>query len=542
MDTQNATDISYSTAAKIFWCFVIFHALFWTVLPTCIQLNPGNYDVSEMVATAREWPMGTTKHPAASVWFFEALYQATDRAEFSLYLIGQLWTVLGLWAVWRLSREIVSEKLALISVLCTAAFRYYNMGVISYTTSVPPIALWAAAATLFYLSLKYNRLKYWFGTGFFLGLGVLSKYSVFALVLTMVLFLSFSRQNRRYWLSSGPYLTAVVAFLLFLPHLIWSYNHGFPTVSYGFEHVAPQHVSLIEHFTHPLAWFFKQVIIVIPILIGLIPIVGFLWQLRLKPVAEQVNASADTEESQDKFSDKDNWFFLSFIVFFPVVFQIVLNMISGEKMRPAYGSPLWSFIALWFLCGFKTADSVKAYKTAVGLCIAVLLGTAVCYVMNYQLYYWHQQRFGQEICGSRIHYPGRGLAELATKIWADQGSGGKCPYITGDWKPACNAAMYMADRPCTLIYYYGLEEGKIPTGYWASDSDVNEKGGIVIWTVPKGENDGFIPNWLYKRYPNAKPCSKAFELPYQTKADVPPLRVGCAVVTPQSTSLSAGSR
>lgn len=541
MDTQNETDISRSTAAKIFWIFVIAHALFWTVLPTCIQLNPGNIDVSEMVATAREWPMGTTKHPAAPFWFFEALYQATGRAEFSLYLIGQLWTVLGLWAVWRLSREIVSEKLALISVLCTAAFRYYNMGVISYTTSVPPIALWAAATTLFYLSLKYNRLKYWFGTGVCLGLGVLSKYSVFALVLTMVLFLTVSRQNRRYWRTAGPYLTTFAAFLLFLPHLIWSYNHGFPAVVYGIESVT-QHVSLIKHFTRPIEWFFKQIILILPILIGLIPIVGFLWQLRLKPNSEQATISVDTAAFQDKFSNKDNWLFLSFIIFFPVVFQIVLNMISGGTMRTAYGSPLWSFIALWFLCGCKTADSAKAYKTAVGFCIAVLLGNAVCYVMDYQLYYWHQQRFGQEICGSRIHYPGRGLADLATKTWAENGSDGKCPYITGDWLPACHAAMYMADRPCTLIYYYGSEVGLEPTGFWASDADVNEKGGIVIWNVPKDENDGFVPDWLYERYPNAKPCSKTFELPYQTKADVPSLRVGCAVVTSQSTSLSAGSR
>lgn len=541
MDTQNETDISSSTAAKIFWCFVIFHALFWTVLPTFIQVNPGNIDVSEMVATAREWPMGTTKHPAAPFWFFEALYQATGRAEFSLYLIGQVWTVLGLWAVWRLSREIVSEKLALISVLCTAAYRYYNMGVISYTTSVPPIALWAAATTLFYLSLKYNRLKYWFGTGVFLGLGVLSKYSVFALALTMVLYLAISRKNYRYWRTAGPYLTTFVAFLLFLPHLIWSYNHGFPTVAYGIESVTQQ-VSLIKHVTRPIEWLFKQIILILPILIGLIPIVGFLWQLRLKPIAEQANNSVDTVAFQDKFSNKDNCFFLSFIIFSPVIFQIVLNMISGGTMRTAYGSPLWSFIALWFLCGFKTADSAKAYKTAVGFCIAVLLGNAVCYVMDYQLYYWHQQRFGQEICGSRIHYPGRGLADLATKIWTEHGSGGKCPYITGDWLPACHAAMYMADRPCTLIYYYGLETGRIPTGYWASDADVNEKGGIVIWNVPKGENDGFVPDWLNERYPNAKPCPKTFALPYQTKADVPPLRVGCAVVTPRSKSLSGGSR
>lgn len=541
MEASNSSDISRSTAAKIFWFFVLFHALLWVVLPTCIQVNPGNIDVSEMVATAREWPMGTTKHPAAPFWFFEALYQATGRAEFSLYLIGQLWTVLGLWAVWRLSREIVSEKLALISVLCTAAFRYYNMGVISYTTSVPPIALWAAATTLFYLSLKYNRLKYWFGTGVCLGLGVLSKYSVFALVLTMVLFLTVSRQNRRYWRTAGPYLTTFAAFLLFLPHLIWSYNHGFPAVVYGIESVT-QHVSLIKHFTRPIEWFFKQIILILPILIGLIPIVGFLWQLRLKPNSEQATISVDTVAFQDKFSNKDNSFFLSFIIFSPVIFQIVLNMISGGTMRTAYGSPLWSFIALWFLCGFKTADSAKAYKTAVGLCFAVLFGTAVCYVMNYQLYYWHQQYFGHEISGSRIHYPGRALAELATKTWAENGSGGKCPYLTGDWLPACHAAMYMADRPCTLIYYYGSEVGLEPTGFWASDADVNEKGGIVIWNVPKDENDGFVPDWLYERYPNAKPCSKTFELPYQTKADVPPLRVGCAVITPQSTSLSAGSR
>jgi hypothetical protein len=61
---------------------------------------------------------------------------------------------------------------------------------------------------------------------------------------------------------------------------------------------------------------------------------------------------------------------------------------------------------------------------------------------------------------------------------------------------------------------------------------MNKNGGMILWNINKYQEKE-IPNYIQSRYPNAEILNETIILPYKTRAKVPPLRVGVAIVTPQ---------
>ncbi|MDR2169424.1 MAG: hypothetical protein LBP59_04710 [Planctomycetaceae bacterium] len=70
---------------------------------------------------------------------------------------------------------------------------------------------------------------------------------------------------------------------------------------------------------------------------------------------------------------------------------------------------------------------------------------------------------------------------------------------------------------------------------WATDEDVNRKGGMIVWNISEiSEADNYVPDWVYKRFPKAKTIPEPIILSYKTRAKVPPLKIGVAIVPPEN--------
>ncbi|MGL4943998.1 MAG: glycosyltransferase family 39 protein [Thermoguttaceae bacterium] len=500
-------------ASRTFWILAAAHLLFWTFFPWWMQPSSASYDAMEALAYAPEWVLGTAKHPALPFWFLETVYQATGRATWGCYLASQLCVVLGLWGVWKLSREFLSESLALVVVATTMMYRYFNLGSLNYTTSVPPVSLWCVAIYFFVVSVKYNRLRDWAFLGVVLGAGCLSKYSVFLLIATMVAAMLVYADARRFLKTVGPYLTTLIAFLLFLPHLIWTWQHDFVTVASGANSVTG-HGHWSNHLVSPLEFLASQVALVLPVLIGLIPLTGYAWQYRWKS-HENDDAASFTNRS-----------LLTFLIFVPVALHALAAAVGGGHLRPAYGSPLWTLIGLWVLVNLQTTVTPQRVRQSVVTIAGVFAVTIGCYVATYQFCYTFNPNEG-----CRIHFPGPALASTLEDAWRERCGDVPCKWITGDWKLTCHAAYRMNDRPRVLCYYSGLDAGQTPVILSMSDADINRDGGIVVWDATNFL-DGAIPEWLLVRYPCAKVAPETLSLAWQTDATPHPLCVRYAIISP----------
>jgi hypothetical protein len=90
---------------------------------------------------------------------------------------------------------------------------------------------WTLAAYILILILKNKNDKLWLVLGAVLGIGLQNKHSIFFFGFGLLVGL-FLTQHRKYlystWLSFGT----LVAFIIFLPHLIWQFINGWPSIEF----------------------------------------------------------------------------------------------------------------------------------------------------------------------------------------------------------------------------------------------------------------------------------------------------------------------
>ncbi|MBS1653918.1 MAG: glycosyltransferase family 39 protein [Bacteroidetes bacterium] len=91
------------------------------------------------------------------------------------------------------------------------------------------VFFWTAMAfTLIrYTQTENNKWIYLFGIS--VGLGMMSKYSVAFYAISLLAGLLFTRQ-RKIFLNKHFYIALVIALFIFLPNLLWQYNHRFPVI------------------------------------------------------------------------------------------------------------------------------------------------------------------------------------------------------------------------------------------------------------------------------------------------------------------------
>ena len=140
--------------------------------------------------------------------------------------------------------------------------------------------------------------------------------------------------------------------------------------------------------------------------------------------------------------------------------------------------------------------------------------------------------------GTRTHFPGKDLAAAVETIWNDRFSS-PLPYVRGDDWPVENVAVYAASRP------------KVFSELWATEEDFHRNGGILLWmeSVSSSKPDNGVsgcygnadfnyspetgrPDEWLKQFPNAE-ILPSLVLPKKTYFDVPPAKIGIAILPPK---------
>ena len=96
----------------------------------------------------------------------------------------------------------------------------------------PFYVAWAGGLYFLSRALLQGSRAAWIGAGFFLGLGMFSKYTMGLMVPAAALFILTDRQSRRWLLRPEPYLALLIAALIFLPVLYWNYTHDWLSFSF----------------------------------------------------------------------------------------------------------------------------------------------------------------------------------------------------------------------------------------------------------------------------------------------------------------------
>lgn len=113
---------------------------------------------------------------------------------------------------------------------CMAGLIFFSVPIVSFnsefiTTDAPLFFFWSLTLYFFVLALEQNTLRLWVYTGIAVGLGMLSKYTMAPLAVSLFLFLLFTKNQRHYLTTCGPWLGAIVAGLIFSVNIYWNIQH-----------------------------------------------------------------------------------------------------------------------------------------------------------------------------------------------------------------------------------------------------------------------------------------------------------------------------
>lgn len=120
-----------------------------------------------------------------------------------------------------LTLELFKEtKTALLAALLTNIFPFLLHSSIIFTTDSPLILFWLCAMLFYWKAAETGRWMWWVLFGLSIGLGALSKYTIFLIFLPLFLFSL--KYHREIFQSRRFYVSMLFALLLFCPVIYWN--------------------------------------------------------------------------------------------------------------------------------------------------------------------------------------------------------------------------------------------------------------------------------------------------------------------------------
>jgi dolichol-phosphate mannosyltransferase len=174
---------------------------------------------------AQHLDIGYLDHPPMVgwlIWIFTTLF---GHSEFTVRIGAFVcWVIMGYYAH-KLTSILYNNRVALNVLLVVAVLPVFFCIDLFMMPDAPLLASWAGALYYLYCSLIEEKRAAWLGVGVFMGLGMLSKYTIALLGGATLLYMLFNGRSRKWLFRPDPYLAFLFVILIFSPVIIWNAQH-----------------------------------------------------------------------------------------------------------------------------------------------------------------------------------------------------------------------------------------------------------------------------------------------------------------------------
>jgi hypothetical protein len=178
------------------------------------------------------------------------------------------------WLTGKLARELgggaFSQVLAALAVICVPIYLVMNHWL---TMNAFEPLIWIGCVWCIVRAINRNDPRYWIWFGILVGVGMETKYGIAFFVVAVVLGMILTPE-RRFLLTKQFWIGAVIAFVIFLPNLIWLVRHDWPFLEL-MHNIRQGHRDVVRG---PIAFVLDQVQILNPVLFPLW-LGGLIWLL-----------------------------------------------------------------------------------------------------------------------------------------------------------------------------------------------------------------------------------------------------------------------
>jgi 4-amino-4-deoxy-L-arabinose transferase-like glycosyltransferase len=207
----------------------------------CAATTPLSFDESLYWLWSKNIAGGYFDHPPVTAILIRLGTTLFGNTEFGVRSIGVLLALPASWAIWRSGAILFNND----RVGATAAL-YFNSTLVVAAGSVimtPDGPLIIATAFLLLSLVKLfetERGEWWIAIGVAFGIGMLSKYTTIFFAVSILAWLLLVPKLRNWLFTPWPWISGVIAVVLFSPTLVWNAQHKWASFLY-------QHERLVVH-------------------------------------------------------------------------------------------------------------------------------------------------------------------------------------------------------------------------------------------------------------------------------------------------------
>jgi dolichol-phosphate mannosyltransferase len=204
-------------------------------------------------------------HPPMVAWLIGAGTKIFGVNEFGVRFFSLIfWCVLAAFSFFY-CKNFLKEK-SPVPILLLATFPLF-FGFSFFTTPDAALfAIWAGSIYFFERAFFSEKPISWLGIALFLGMGMLTKYTIALLGFSAFTFIILDKESRKWLYHPMPYLALLLVFIIFSPVIYWNYEHEW--ASFAFQ--------TIRRIKQPIHFSFYQLLFFILIQITPLGLLAFL--------------------------------------------------------------------------------------------------------------------------------------------------------------------------------------------------------------------------------------------------------------------------
>ncbi len=446
----------------IFNIFLAVHAIVWSAIS--LLRNLVSIDIMEAIAWGSFMDFGTNKHPPLSGWIAYAYYNLVGHNDFLLYLLGQIFIVIGFIYIFKLAKFFLSEEKAFCSAMILEACSYYTWMVYinTYNCNILMMALCPIITYYFYKALKYEKLSDWVIFGIFCGLSFLGKYQCVFFFLAMFLYLIVCRKEQ--FKKKGMYIALAAGTAVILPHVLWLIKNDFFSFSYMLERTQsetrnlPEILVKLSRIFYPIKFIADQII----------SIAGCVGIYLLTAI---YNKNIQYTNSEGKSEDK---LFLLFMGIFPIILHSLMGVFTGERVPGVWGSIMVSLtgIMLFYFFPIKFNKNGFTFFTALSYCAMAISVITVAIFMQFQTKMF-------------LSFPYQKIMPEINSVWAKETNNAPLKYAGGSNDYIFEFKIYNPKHPQIVLDTFGHSNP------WITSEDIKENG-VLIFVYKNDDINYFI--------------------------------------------------
>ncbi|MDR1663105.1 MAG: glycosyltransferase family 39 protein [Endomicrobium sp.] len=334
-------------------CFVVLFKIF---LSASIELHP---DEAYYWLWSQRLALGYFDHSPMVAWFIKATTLFFN-SEFAVRFSSIIVTIMLSFLIWNLAKKLFNEVIAAASVIVLNTFPEMMTASIIITPDIPVFLFFSLSVYYLWCLIESNQVKYWYITGLFFGLALLSKYT--AILFGLSLFVYIIADRKWHWFKNKHlYFMFIISFIVFLPVIIWNLQHEWASFTFQLYHGLVSINNKI-HFNYIFDYFGSQCLAVGPVIFisGIVAAISYFYSK----------------------SSKKN-----FIVSFSVPI-IMFFLFTAFKKNPEANWPAFAYFAFSIMCcayllenNSKIKRKILVYGTVFNFIISFLLGLHVKYAI-----------------------------------------------------------------------------------------------------------------------------------------------------------------